>query len=436
MTNESGKRRGIRTIVGTWIGVVATIGPYTLLSIFLAPISARYGINLGQASLIYTFAGVGSLVANVFVGGFMDKYNPKFSYLIAAVATLLFYLTLSFSTNLTLLYIMAVFFGVGSILGGYTAGQVLITKWVSNGRGTMMSLATVVMGAFIIVMSPLVTNLISRLGVSATALLIGVLCFGLCVFSALFLISRAPEYYGETPFSIGKEKPSAVKKTSDVDIALPLNRILMTPTFYVTVVCSFFITCAMMLYTSNAIPLNLTLGLSEMDAAFVFSIFNLLQIVLVMLFGILVDKIGPSASIIIWCGAGGFLFLINGYVSGLTGAILVSIAASTGNIAGMHGAVLFPKLYGLKNSSNLIGYAHVLCSLGAMTGPPLAGFIYTGTGSYWMALMIAGAFMTLSLVFTSIANGKRSREAIKTADEKYRSKKVCSSTKNSEEGIL
>jgi MFS family permease len=373
---------------------------------------------------LFTFAGLGSLITTLWAGAFLEKVHPRVAYLVAAAFVAAFYVTVAFNTNLIMLYAMAFIFGIGSVLGGYLAASVLITKWVNRGRGTMLSIPTVFVNIFVMIMSPIVTALIVTMGFQGSVMMVGCTCAAVNVIVALFLANRMPSYYNAEPINIGKEKPESEKSaragTQDMDTTLPIGKIMKMPVTPVVLSCAFFLTAANMLYTSNSIPFSMTLGLSEMDAALVFSIYNIVQMIFIFGFGILCDRFGPVTVIVICSAIGALFFFANSLFTGFVGAVLVSVAAATGMMAGLHGAMMIPKMFGLKHSSTLIGYSTFMASIGAMAGPPLAGFIFSGVGSYSIALVIGGACMALTLLFTAIAGSRRTRLRIQKADQEYR----------------
>ena len=417
--------RGWRCIIGTYIGCMTMVGSYMLLSVFLIPLTQKYGIGMGAASLLFTFNGIGSLLANFFGGSLIEKIHPKYMYILGALCLLQFYLLAAFSGNIMVLYVSSIFYGVGVVFSGYLPAMALISRWVDKGRGTLLSLPSVMVNLFVVVMSPIMTSLLSKYDFADLMLYFGLIACGIIIIVALFFISRMPSHYGIGQISIGKNNPNEGNKdkpvnlNQDANTSLPVREISKLPQFYFVLISAVFLTFSSVLFSSNAIPYFTTIGLSQADAAYAFSIYNLIRIAVIFLFGVLCDRIGPAKTIAIYGVVGGCVLFFNGFMQGLAGAVIVSLAAGVAPIAGVVGSNMFPKMFGAKNSSQLIGYSHVACSIGSMVGPPFAGFIFDSLGSYTVALITAGAFILFAGLLAHAAGSKKSLERIKVADDQY-----------------
>jgi MFS family permease len=81
--------------------------------------------------------------------------------------------------------------------------------------------------------------------------------------------------------------------------------------------------------------------------------------------------------------------------------------AASGAVSGMYGPMMAPRLFGAKEAGSMVGFINIGTSVGAMFGPALAGFAYSATNSYSIALLAMAILMGVSAVLMLWVGSKR-----------------------------
>ena len=128
---------------------------------------------------------------------------------ISGVAFTLFFSSIFYGESITLIYTAAILFGFSTIFAGMAIAQAEITWWFIKGRAKMMSLLSVGVGIFGLLMVPVIAKAIESYGVQNLALFQGVICGGFIIIIAFFMMSEHPDRYDLCPVGfVGQAKQS------------------------------------------------------------------------------------------------------------------------------------------------------------------------------------------------------------------------------------
>jgi sugar phosphate permease len=324
------------------------------------------------------------------------------------------------------IYICIFLNGIGIIIASITMAQIVISQWFEKFRGTLMSACIIVLSLVSAVLFPTLQSLLTMFSYRSVALVEGIIAGAIIILVGLFLVSEPPEKYGLKPYGYvdkpvtspdaGQEKKE--KATGASDISLTTGQIIKFPILWCILICCALGTMAAQAFNSQATLFYQSIGVDVIQAAFVLSLFSLLSMPYNLGFGILSDKFGPRVATLI-CGimtAAGFT--LSFLWMGMTGAVIAAVLiAATGPLAALFGPVMLSRLFGKKESGNLIGWAHAANNVGAVIGPALAGNVFGMTGSYVPAYMILGATMIFLIIVAVIATSKKTAESIRKKAE-------------------
>jgi MFS family permease len=141
--------------------------------------------------------------------------------------------------------------------------------------------------------------------------------------------------------------------------------------------------------------------------------------VVMLLYGILTDKTGPTfASIIFACFAtAAFLlnFLWIGWAGAIISAVLFTGAAA---ISALYAPNMLVKTFGVKNSGQLIGYGHVAGNIGSFAAPIAVAAFFDMNNSYTIIFTIIGVALAIVTVLIIWAGSKRTSEKLRALESR------------------
>ncbi|MCL2529278.1 MAG: MFS transporter [Coriobacteriia bacterium] len=398
--------RARNVAIGSIVMTAVSIGSYMSLPVFLMPISEMTGASIGQVTLLFSFAAIASLLTSLLFGQILKVVRLKLLASLAGLAFALFFVGISLSTSIVVIYAAAVFFGFATVAGGYAASQTSIVWWYPKGTARIISFITVGVGIVAFILSPALASAIETFGVGPTALVEGLVGGAVMIFCALFLLAEHPNTYG---VSVEQDAPDSLENDPEAApeiVGLAMKDILKTPQFWLIFVACVIAVIAMTGFTNNASIFYQSIGLTPLQAAMGISVFSIATLVWAPLYGILVDKKGPAFGTLI-CGAISAAIMFAATVlTGMPGAMIIAAVAAAMCLCNMLGPVTLPRVFGTREAGSLVGLATAAGSIGAMLGAPIAGFILDSTGSYNPFLITAGILMILCVLFVFLGARK------------------------------
>jgi MFS family permease len=401
------------------LSIIATL-PMTVLSVFVVPISEGTGSSIGSVSLIFSLISIGSLITSLLLGTLIKHLHPKILVIIGGILIGVLLVAIGLVRNIIVLYIAAILFGAGTVIGGLTFAQVVISQWFLKGRGTMMSICMVGITLSAAIFNPLFATQIEGIGYGPVAAIYGLITGVIIVLIGLLAIQGAPEKSGLKPY--GYEEPVTSAEgagETEKPAALVLGGLTAvqarrTPYFWAIVSVMLIGSMASMAFSSQASNYFQSLGLNAVNASYCIAIFNLVAMVYTLAFGILADKKSPSFGVLITgiVTAVGYLLII--FWQGWAGAIASSVLMSAiAGMSGLFGATAMTRLFGTREAGALIGFCTAAGGVGAFIGPLLAGMLFDAFGNYVACFLIMGVFILLGVLLAVWVGTKKATERVK-----------------------
>lgn len=411
-----------RTIAGmartTWVGAVImtalTYGSYLTFSNYMFPYSDRSGHTIGEIALLFSASGAGTLVFSLLLPRILHRLRIRSVVPIAAVGLLLPYLALAFSDSLAVLYLASFIFGASVVFTGFGVSQTAIMWWFSYKQiGRRLTALTSGLAVMTLIEAPLIALAIEHFGFVATALGQGLVTALLVALVARTMLCERPEHYG----AVVDTAPPGDRAQAGVH-----RSILMVGVwpFWLIIGAAVVESLIFTGYSNNASPFYQSFGLDPVQAAVGISIVSGLQAVTALIFGVLVDKIGLRLSVL------AFGFVVSGtllsaqFVQGFGAAMIWAVFMSFFAFINFVGPVGLRTLFPHADAAAVNGYGGAASQVGVMLGAPVAGFIFTATGSYLGFTNIAAGLMLVcvGLVWVALsARGvRRSSRAVSTVD--------------------
>lgn len=430
--------KGWLCVSGGMINLSLSYFSYTLVILFLPLLAEQLGCSLAQASLIFTTSAIASMVASMFLGPIVAKYNPKGVYLFGAVGTAVTFLAIAYATALEWVLAASILFGVANKCNGTLSYQVLATEWFRVGRGTVATMATVVSGLSNTLLSPVAGAVVMHLGLRHAALVAAVLFLVLTVVVTMLMICRGPSCYGMEPidfnFVMGKRQKRGERSPRVVaacEFAMPTSRLLRIPLVWALLLCPMLMLMAERFFYTNEAAIYASMGFDVAQASIMLSVVYVGSMIVVPLFGFLSDRFGPKRILLTYCFVGAMnMFLFPLWCqTGFVGGAILAFFYNVGTVGLYFGSVVTTPLFGLEKSPVLIGWTQVVTSAGSAISPPLAAAMYEWLGSYTFPLAVAGLCYLAAFAIAFFCLSKKSQDYLKKLDEPYKRDEPCSKAK-------
>lgn len=415
--------RARNTTIGVMLMTAFAIGSYVTIPVFVLPLIMKFGVGAGEITLIFLFSGIGGLVTSFLLGTLMKKIPVKILVVSAGILLAAFFIVLGLSTNLKVIYAGAIIFGYTTTVGAFGLAQTVINWWNATNVAKQISLVSVAVGVCGMVFPILAGLLLNTLGFTGTSIGVGIIAGSVIIICGLFLISDHPSKYGMIAIGVEEVAKEDQQKQIEPEKYLSVKQIISTPYFWMIIVALFVMTLASTGFTNNAPTFYTTIGVEKTLAATFSGLTAGVSILLAMIFGILVDKLGPVKSITIYGLIIAVMFATAQFLSGPIGAGIIAVVLGLKTMTGMIGSMTLPRLFGRKEAASVIGFSMVASNLGAMFGAPFAGFLFDASGSYNTFLAIAAILVVNAVFLINLGSGKNAYNKVKLLETQFNNEK-------------
>lgn len=395
--------------IGSILAISLTLGTYSALSVYMPSISEKFQVDLSKVALIFTMCSICGLITSLFLGNLLKTLGIKKFIILEGIAIIIFFMTISFSNSIIVLYIGAFLFG--TVNGGFGACQTEISVWFSKGQGTLISLLSVGMGITAVILSPLLSKLLITYDIAKISMIHGLLLGIIVIFIGFFMMAEPPAHYNMTPVGYTPDTENNGVSGSQ----LTVGKIIKLPAFWLIIIAGGLFNFINGGIVSNAAVIYQSIGADTMQASLCISVYNGVLLAFSPLFGTIADKKGPKLGTFIIgistiCGAVAAIFL-----QGMTGALVTAVFISACGVCGSLATVSLVKVFQGAEAGSLIGYAMTFGAVGQMIAAPLAANIYVATGSFKPFMIVAIAAAVVVILCMTAATGKKSMEKINQA---------------------
>lgn len=374
-------RRWLIVVMGVFINL--GLGSIYAWSIFVEPLILHFqacGQSVGVSEVLLPF----SLFLAVFAlsmpwaGKYIERYGPRRVAMLGGGLTGVGWLLASFSPNHTVLAL--VFGGIGGTGVGLAYGVpvTLAARWFPDRRGTALGLTLLGFGVSTLVTGGIAATLIPLYGPIVTLRIFGI------AFLLLLPLFASPLSLPPSGWRPPCQVPSPPRPGERTFMECTREEMIRTPAFYGLWVC-FFIACAAgLMAISIALPVGMEVaGLESGMATLLVGLFAIFNGGSRPLFGALTDALHPrnaamisfmliiTGSLLLWHAPNLPVYIISFAL--LWGALGAWPAIAPASTASYFGTTDYPRCYGV---------VYLAYGAGAFTGPMLAGFLRTATGSY------------------------------------------------------
>lgn len=384
--------------------VLSTIGGIGLWSVVvtLPAIEAEFGISRGEASLPYTLTLFGFAFGGIIMGKLVDKFGifvPVvlativlcFGYVISAQATNLFWFTVIQGGLIGML-------GSSAFFGPLVAD---VSLWFNKRRG--IAVAVVASGNYLsgAIWSPIISWGISEYGWRDTHIGIGIVCL-VTLLPLAYLLRRRADTSEDTSNGSNQTEPTPFGIS---------HKTLM----FLLVVAGLACCIAMSMPQVHIVAYCSDLGYGVTRGAEMLSIMLFLGVVSRLVSGLVADKIGGLATLLIGstlqCVALFFYLPFDGLVSLYLVSALFGL--SQGGIVPSY-ALIVRKYFPAREAGTRVSVVLMTTVAGMAVGGWMSGEIYDLTGSYRAAFIngIIWNLINMSIAFWILIGVNRARPAL------------------------
>lgn len=392
--------------IGAFIGGTTMMGFTALVN----PIAATLGWSYAQISLAMTLRGVESGVMNPFMGVLADRWPARRLVFIGITVIGLGLLCLSQTRSLTMFYISFVILGIGASLGMQVVPMTVIARWFRRNAGKAFGVLAAGIGAGGLLV-PVVTMMVDTYGWRPFLIMlaVGVLATGIPL---SFVFRNRPEDYGLLPDGKPQNglddshRPQTQDVSMGADVSIGVKEALKTRALW-------FIGIAFMLQTAGAaavllhvMPYLVSLEIERSMASMVAMFIAIVSIPSRFTFGWLCDifrKSYVAVASMVFTSVGLFLFsIIDGSSLGLIAAFVIIYGLGRGGQLTLMPPII-REYFGTKKFGTIFGLVSIFITIGAISTPPLAGWVFDTRGVYdpiWLILSgvcMLGAILMLTM---------------------------------------
>ncbi len=391
----------IIAVTGTFC-IIACLGfGRFALGMILPSMAKSLKLNYSQMGFISTGNFIGYLISVFFSGLIVSKFGQRLYIFLSLLLVGISMMFLSFAHNFFYLLFLYWLTGVGS--GGANVSMMsLVSTWFTKkNRGKGAGIMTIGSGFAIIfsgIFIPYVNNIKGDEGWRYSWFFLGSLVVLIAIF-CLLLLRNSPSEFGLNPLGFEeKEDENRKKENVHIEQSIYKNKVI----YHLGAIYFLFGYTYVIYATFIVTTLVKERGFSESLAGNFWSWVGFLSLFSGPVFGIISDKLGRKAGLIIV-----FSFQLLSYLlvaTKLPGIFLYLSIFCYGIVAWSIPTIMAAAVgdyVGPQNAAKAFGYITFIFGLGQITGPAIAGIMAERTSSFsssfYMSAFFAGIAILLSV---------------------------------------
>lgn len=374
--------------------------------LYLSPITEALGIKRSAFSIGDSIRYISSAVINIFFGVLVSKYGTK-KLICAGIGALIIYcLIYSFAASLVWFYIAGIFAGIGFSWTTTTMVGVVVNRWFTEKKGTIMGAVLASNGIGAAVAAQILTPVIYMEGVKygyRNAFLLTVILL------VIILILMILFFKEKTGAIIEKHDGNSRETTTDWE-GIGISTAKRSVYFYLAIVCVFFFGMALQGITGIAMAHMKDTGISAGVLGTIASVHMIALSAAKFLVGYSYDKFGLKITAFICNFASVLAMLLLAFSGNSSSGLFIAFAYSiVAAVALPLETVMIPifvdDLFGHKSYEQILGLFVSVCTAGFAVGTPLMNAVYDTVGTYKPVLLIFAVIMfVVMMVFMYVIN--------------------------------
>lgn len=384
----------------SYCGIVSVAGLFTLA------VSDALDVSIGQFTMHQTILSIVSMIALAVCTKFYTQKHLKKTVIIAMIIGCIGFGGFAMAHFLKQIYILAIAFGICFGLATMTPCQILVSNWFGEKyRAKAMSIWLSIITIGPAAMVPIINAIILNLGWRVAYAVLGI-GLAVCIPFVLIFVKFSPEEKGIKRIGdYNNDSDLSVDKTAELK-GVVFKEAIKKPWTWLVLLSITFFTIGSSAIVSHGVATVVMAGYSQTFAANLLSGALLIMVVLCLIAGVIIDKLGMFFSVL---GTGicfiacyvGLAFMGNApsiclalyFVGYMVGAMQINLISP----------LLLNHVFGEKEIGAFLGWHNIFLSLGVAFGPGVVGLMFDATGTYMVPWIIMGIFTTIGVIIRCIA---------------------------------
>ena len=378
-------------------------GTFNLSGLFIVPITEELGLSRGVFSLHLTCSMASSIILNLNLSRLLEGLRRKTMFLIACLVCIVVFVGYGMASQLWHFFALSFCMGFVSPILTSTGTSVLINENITAKiRGKVMGIVMAGSGFGTMILSPILTQIILRMGWRFAYYAGGAMVILIVLPLIILFVGDPKPEIPEEP----KEEETPVEALEHVDYPQPTGI-----GFFVVVTIGMISLVSGVLH-SQMMPYSIELHIDETVASFMISLYAGFLVIGKIALGALCDKIGTRAGFnltLVVLLASQVMTVFSKVIPGLY--IPSIVLYGIGNTTSTVGIVLYlTALYGQENYNKVVGKYMAAMSIFGVAGPLVGSFSYDLTGSYVPAFALCAVLCVIILACSITSFHKVSRQ--------------------------
>lgn len=372
-------------------------------SIFMPVIIEDLGITYASYSVTSILSTAVLIICMPIIGKIAHKVSPKLITSAAAILLAAGFLVRASATSVWGIYASSILSGIGSsVLTGMYA-SILLATWFETRLGSVTGIMWAVGGFSAALFNPIASHAIVQFGWRQASVLMGAIAAAALLPTAVFLLripSNRKDIYREGAIAAGKNQhPESI-------YGLTKQEIRHLPAYYLIIVATVGFSCVSMLPNFTGAQV-LSRGLDLVQSGYVSSCLMAAAGIAKILLGILLDRFGPQAVLLVYAllGAGGMVGM--GYADSAAAIICSGFLTGIGtSIYSVSLPFILKSVIGNREYNQTYSKLTMLTCVAPLIIAVPIGMLYDFAGSYSIyyticAALIVSAGLLLVLTYRS-----------------------------------
>lgn len=413
-TNLKGKARyyGWRVLTaGTAITAIGSVHS-PVVSVFFLPLQRELQIGRAALSFLFSLARIEGGIEGPLVGWLIDKQGPRIPVVIGVLLSGIGMLALSrVDTTLEFVVVYTVMVALGFQMGYLQVMHAVANIWFIKYRTRAMSVFSSSVRLGPAVFTPMLGVIVDWWDWRTGAWLVGLFVLATAL-PLTYFIKRSPESMGLLPDGASPEdlEGSTGGTTAEAPVDFEFKEAMRTPAWWIIALTTTVRTTNNGVFQVHFIPIFVWKGFSELGAATMVGVTQLLATPLILLVGWLGDRWSKKAILVVAHVCLGLSLVVLTLVDSDWGVYLfVMLFAFGANVAPANYSIIgdyfgrktFARLRGVLNSLGIVGMGTTV----------LAGWVFDATQSYGAFLLGTGAFSAAAAITVATFLHKPVRKA-------------------------
>jgi len=371
--------------------VFTSPGQTYMISVFNPSFRATLNLSLSQLTGAYMFGTILASLPQSYVGVWMDRLGIRKITLAILTAFSLACIFISQANSLFTIFLAFFFlrmFGQGAL---ELLSTNMLPMWFREKLGTISGFRDVAINLLISSVPIGILALIKSVGWRNTYIFAGAAVFGVLAPVVFFFFINRPEEIGQitdgNPRLIKKDEKAA--KIASSEVIFTLKMAMRTPAYWI-LTCAWFSWSAIGTgITFNLLPIFTAKGLTEEQAAAMFSVLMVVSAAFQIIGGLLADRIKLNylacSSLALFATSVLVLALVSSNV--LVPMYVVILGLAQGIFGGL-GNTVWVRYFGRQHLGKIRGSVWTATVAGSSIGPFLMGLSYDHSGSFTTSLLV------------------------------------------------